>query len=77
MTHLVYLLYFLNLIVNCLLVCFIVLDCEFTFSGVLSWDSYEARIEEESLSKVIVLLFLPDAQKAFPGQDHLHVHFIA
>lgn len=33
-------------IVNCLLMCFIIFDYEFFFTGILSWDSYEARIEK-------------------------------
>lgn len=54
----------------------IILDCEFTFSWVLSSDFY-GTTSRKNLSNVILLLFLPGALKAFLSQSHLYVNFIA
>lgn len=76
MTYLGYLLCLLNLIVDSLLVCFIVLDCELNFNEFYLETPVRLGLRK-SLFLSTVLLFLPDAPKAFLSLDDFHVNFVA
>lgn len=76
MTYLGYLLCLLNLIVDSLLVCLIVLDCELNFDEFYLETPVRLGLRK-SLFLSTVLFFLPDAPKAFLTLGHVHVNFVA
>ena len=67
---------FIESIVSCWLTCFVILDRELPSLGFCLEMPLRLGLKK-SFSKVILLLFLPDALKAVSAQAHFHVNIIA